>query len=426
MRFYRTGEVATDIGIIAFKNFLEDMKLKKDVDFLVKLENNYLEVEEIKDFTILYTDYTWEKLKEKNEDKNKEAYLPYLRNSGKFGANSGSESKARENFRKIIKFTLELINNSEELEEYQIQESNCNICKIYRFTGLDINQKPRITSKYIYSFLGSESNTYSNYGNEKIGVCFVCEFLYLNFLIYSSIGNYNLIYTENLKELEFLNYKINLFKDFSDLGFQQKMAEYNKNNLKIYRMTPDPNKGILIKLVNYTNFEKLKENLKMSYIIEKFNIKTGEKTNLKKQIDSENIENVKEVLLGSILIPDGNNQKIENSKLFLEFLKIGGNILEEKKYDEFFKQGKSISKEIGLDNEGKKSAQERIAFKLIKLIQSDNRARILSEIMNLIVVNKVEFPKDFSEVIMKKDRDNLHFAVGRFIEGLMNNKEQNN
>ncbi len=164
----------------------------------------------------------------------------------------------------------------------------------------------------------------------------------------------------------------------------------------------------------------------MSYIIEKFNIKTGEKTNLKKQIDSENIENVKEVLLGSILIPDGNNQKIENSKLFLEFLKIGGNILEEKKYDEFFKQGKSISKEIGLDNEGKKSAQERIAFKLIKLIQSDNRARILSEIMNLIVVNKVEFPKDFSEVIMKKDRDNLHFAVGRFIEGLMNNKEQNN
>ena len=39
MRFYRTGEVATDIGIIAFKNFLEDMKLKKDVDFLVKLEN---------------------------------------------------------------------------------------------------------------------------------------------------------------------------------------------------------------------------------------------------------------------------------------------------------------------------------------------------------------------------------------------------
>lgn len=426
MRFYRTGEVATDIGIIAFKNFLEDMKLKKDVDFLVKLEKNYLEVEEIKDFEILYTDYIWDKLKEKNEDKSKDVYLPYLRNSGKFGANSGSESKARENLKKIIKFTLGLINSKEELEEYQIQDNNCNICRTYKFTGLDINQKPRITSKYIYSFLGSESNTYSNHGNEKIGVCFVCEFLYLNFLIYASMGNYNLIYTENLKELEFLNYKINLFKDFSDLGFQQKMAEYNKNNLKIYKMYPDPNKGILVKLVNYTNFNKLKENLKMSYIIEKFNIKTGEKTNLKKQIDSENIENVKEVLLGSILIPEGNNQKIENNKLFLEFLKIGGKILEEKNYDEFFKRGKEVSKAIGVDGEGKKSVQERIAFKLIKLMQSDNRARILSEIMNLFIVNKVEIPFKFSEAIVKGDRDNLHFAVGKFIEGLMNNKEQNN
>ena len=45
------------------------------------------------------------------------------------------------------------------------------------------------------------------------------------------------------------------------------------------------------------------------------------------------------------------------------------------------------------------------------------------EIINLFVVNKVEIPFKFSEIIVKEDRDNLHFAVGRFIEGLLNNKE---
>lgn len=434
MRFYRTGEVVTDIGIIAFKSFLEEMKLKYNVDLSIKLENNYLEISKIENFSNIYTNFIWEKLKEKSdqqkekekekEGENKEIFLPYLRNSGKFGKNSGSEKTAKENFEKLIDVVILLITgNIDEVKEKYKLEDKCTVCRNHITTGQDINNKERKISKYTYSFLGRERNTFSNYGKENIRVCFMCEFLYLNFLIFVNMGNYNILFTENLKELEFFNYKMNLFRDFTEIGFYKKMIEYNKRDFKIYRMNTDPNKGIIIKLVNILDFKKLIEHLKSMYIIEKFNIKTGDKSNLKKQIEMNNIGYVKEFLLSNIFVSEGYLQKIENIQLFLKFLTIGGKIMEEKNYDVFFTCGQVLSQEIGLDSEGKKSSQERVAFKLIKLMQSDNRARILEEIMHLLVVNKVKIPFKFSEVIMKSDRDNMHYALGRFIEGLMNNKK---
>lgn len=426
MRFYRTGEVVTDIGIIAFKNLLEEMCEREKLNFSISLENNYLEVKEIEDFPVKYTNFIWKKLQEKKDEQeeikkeDKGTFVPYLRNSGKFGANAGSETVARENFKKLINLVGHITRKETEvLAEYGRQEDTCSICKTHHTTKIDINEKERKTSKYIYSFLGSEQNSYSNYGKENIKVCFVCEFLYLNFLIFANMGNYNIVYTESLKELDFFNYKINLFKDTSDLGFYQKMVEFNKRNLKVYRMNPDPNKGIMMKLISNTNFGELITNMRRVYLLERFSIKSGDRTNLKRQIEVKNNEYVKEYLLSKIFEPEGERQKVENVTIFLKFIKTGGKIMEERNFDDFFFKGQNLSAKLKADD-AKTTAQERIAFRLIKLMQSDNRARILEEIMHLLVVNKIEIPFKFSEVVMKADRDNLHYAVGRFIEGIMN------
>jgi len=416
MKIYRTGEIVSDIGLVHFKNILNRMDLDN-----IELTANYLFTPKIKVKELL--ELLWEDILERD-------YVPYLRNSSKFGGNSEGSREPYVNFRKNLeeqlKIIFDMLNSQDKpksLNKYN-PTKKCSICNRFYSTEYDINNKKhyqdknkeRKVSKYIYSFLGSENNTFSNYTNRNIEICFVCEFLVVLFLLYIYRNeNRYIIYSNNLQLLDFINYRSTILTELNDIGILRKLSDFNDYNMKIYKTNIDRNKGVILDFVKNLDVKKIKSTIKNIALINEYNTNWSNRENLKKAIFSENYNQVKSFFLNNI--NDENIFKmVQNLSVYLKY--IGGNEMSEE-YQGWYKKGVELGNKVISGNKDEKSTQ-KIAFKLIKLLQSMDRSTLLDEIMHLFVVNKIDLPYKISNIIMEKDKDELHYAVGKLIEGLLN------
>lgn len=473
-RFYKSGDVVRDIGMIYFYKIILDSPLSKE--FNIKLTRNYLEIPNSIDIELIseyilnmvlfkriiadnenltqvilrideYTkidkiqsypeDFLNKALLEKNISKSERdnilaswnnTYFSYLRNSGKYGSNSQSKKNAYNNFKKLVRNVFDLIsNNKENLQQYEILDDDiCCICHQFENTKYDIThkdeKKKRILSKYNYTFMGNENNPYNNYGKSNNGVCFVCEFFNLMFLTY--IGNElpNIIsYTENLEDMFYLNYKLMLNKRFyNDKTFYKEVVFQSSSKIKLYTIIRDSKKGIILEFSNILDSQKLMKQLKLLQIIESFEIENesiAKKTYLRKSILNYNLQICKSILISNI-----NAKKIitisKNISLLNKFIREVGflNMSENDIYKEIYKTGINLGEKISTDdNKAKKS----IVFKLLQLLKSNDREELFLTMSHLLVVQGIKWPKGFTENIYKGNDEKISYYVGNFIEGFL-------
>ena len=485
VQFERSGEIIRDIGImyfykilkkidetgeispnlernrVIFNNFDEDMFseyilknifykifVNSIIPYLRKEKNSEIFIEklidsEINDFDKILKEFQLTGVK-KDEIKKKyeEAkYFPYLRNSAKYGANSQSEENFHKNFRKLVKIVFHNVKGDRSiLETYSLNEI-CSICHKEKATKYDIthkyeqgniekikekDRKNRINSKYNYTFMGSESNTFNNYSKEDSNICFTCEFFNLMFLLYVNLERPKVLaYTKSLEEMEFLNHKIMLKRSYyTEQGFYSHLAKYSMNNVKLYNLETDTNKGLILKLVNVTDFRKIFKKLEFMDIIDNYSFAQNSKEKKEKsknQLLYGNIMGVREFLLGEIINEDHLYFNVIAYKKFVQKIKT-----------ESLKEGLGMGVNEVVANEYKKigrylqnEKKENLAFRLIQLLKSDSRSDLLVEISHAYLASKNEkprLPKNFSGDILYADKLELHFYIMNTIEGLLETK----
>ncbi|SHH05503.1 hypothetical protein [Tepidibacter thalassicus] len=436
--FYRSGEVVRDIGLIYLDNIITEMS-NEGYKIRSILHSNYLEIHEFN----------------KNEffkyiiNQKVSKYFPYVRNSSKYGHNSQSEENFHSNFLKLLDIVekLNLKDEKEQMEilrDYENLEATCTICHTYLITKYDITHKNELkirkNSKYNYSFMGWENNTFNNYGLDNPSVCFVCEFLNLMYLLYMSLAKPSvLVVIEDLKVMKFLNYKLLLsIENLNEKGFYRKLAQYKNRKVRLYKLITHAKKGVILKLNSILEFENIIRNIKLSDLIDRFNFgkDSAEKKKLCKGfIISNNIESLKCFLIKDLLFIDNKDEKRildewkskSNIKIYLEILTIiskeGENIKMNKfnnpmKENEFEKLGFTLGRKISQEN------KKTIMFKLNQMLKADNRTGIFQTLVHLITVNELSIPKNFSKVIINGSEYELHYNIGKLMESfLIENKE---
>ncbi|MDN5343643.1 MAG: hypothetical protein PWP28_2523 [Oceanotoga sp.] len=472
IKFFRTGEIVRDIGIVNLYRIL------KNEDYNAVLKDNYLEINGINSrnfyriivenvlFKIAIDGINIELTKGKKElinkdninfenykkfvdnsdydDKTKKMiinkiesqYIPYLRNSGKFGANAGNVENFHNNLKKFLEIVFE--EKSEEFlnNEYEKIETKCSICHNNYVYKYDIThkeeKKERKTSKYLYSFMGSENNMFNNYGQDLgSNICFECEFFNIMFLLYINENrNSELIYVESLKLMEFFNYKYNLIsRELRNKGFLSSLSDYRNNRFKLYGIERDSNKGIIINLNSVLDINNMIKSLKIKAIIDSFYITSSTKKELYRLVDYKNYNIILKYFLANLIFQDEKEKSIDmiktknNVRIFLKFIKFlyGGDLemSEEKiKYFEDNNKFRSSGYSLGkiLNVESKKS----IIYKLNNYLKTLNRKGLLEMIIHLLTVNSdAVLPKDLANSIMKSTENDLYYNVGLFIEGLL-------
>ncbi|GAE90643.1 hypothetical protein [Acetivibrio straminisolvens] len=387
LRFYRSGEIVRDLGIVYFYTILQEMKSYYNKDYEITLTDNFLEFvcddySEVYQYIInvkvfenfmkgvkaelqkkkINEDFfrdvnignfiemvasldqlnTTEKEKLKNSFKSK--YMPYIRNSPKYGANSQSEKNFHKNFNELVRLVFEL--NGKELEDqieildkYKSSGDICCICHSVYSTKFDIShkseQKTREVSKYNYMFMGAENSTFNNYGNAQSSVCFVCEFFNLMFLLYFSLVQPRTIsYVDSLQNIYFFNQKINnLLKLYNDQGFYKKLSQYNAKNIRLYSIKSDPNKGLILKMEQVLKYDEFIKQIELYHIINQLSISSDASANmqeLKRLVISRNYKVLKDIFISIVLYFDRKEGKrtlnitrtVSNIRLLLEMLKI--------------------------------------------------------------------------------------------------------
>ncbi|KYH34081.1 hypothetical protein CLTEP_19810 [Clostridium tepidiprofundi DSM 19306] len=481
--FYRTGEIIRDLGLIYFSSILEEMNINSNMK--VCLENNYLEVKDFnKDEFLNYLlkekifrvfvdgikeelkkkkydieflegikndnflskineiDILSEKMKESIEKKFNSKYFPYIRNSAKYGYNSKGEINFHKNIKKLIYIVQELNSKDDEeqkniLKEYEALEKKCIVCHTYLTTKYDITHKDekklRKSSKYNYLFMGSEKNTFTNYAAENPSVCFICEFFNLMFLLYLSIERPTILaYTDDLGSMKFINYKLMLkSREFNEKGFYKKLSKFKNTRVRIYDISTDVNKGVLINLNSILEFRAILKMIKLSDVIDKYNFSKDTYVKIalgKKIIKNNNYAALKSFLLNELIVINDKDGKrsldtwktVNNIKNYLE-------IICELRKEDLEVEDKNFEKlGIILGAKIKKSENKRaIAFKVIEMLKSDNRQGLFQNILHLITVNQTSIPDNFADVIIYGDEDELHYCIGKFLEKfLSSNKEE--
>lgn len=484
--FYRTGEVTRDIGLIYFYKILKEIKENIYPNIEIELSSNYLKIEGFE--SNIFYDYIintkiyhiflkgikeqfknkidvslLENIKIDNfidkirdieglkdidikgiEKRFSSKYFPYVRNSGKYGVNSGGEENFHKNLKKIIELMAELnVKNDEErkqlLKEYEPMDNKCIICHEYYPTKLDIThkneKKERKNSKYNYLFMGAEkNNTFNNYGKSESSICFVCEFMNLMTLLYISLEKPSILaYTDDLKSLEFINHKLMVrASEFNEKSLYKKLSKFRDVKIRTYDIITDSNKGIIIKFGNILKIRNLITNLKLYDIVENYNYsrETAIKMSLcKKFIRSNNLLAMQMILLNDLLVIVDKESKhdlkvrdtIDNIKSYLKLLDFKceeGNL----KVDDrsFTMLGIELGKRLNEDDKNSSSIKKTIAFRLNQMLKSDNRQAIFESLMHLIINNGISIPKNFSWIVMKSKTDELHYCIGKFFEGFLN------
>ncbi len=487
LRFYRSGEIVRDLGIVYFYTILQEMELYFNKEYEITLTDNFLEFvcddySEVYQYIIsvkvfenfmkgvkaelekkkineeFFQNTTIDNFiemvdslaelneseKEKLKKSFKSKYVPYIRNSPKYGANSQSEENFHKNFNELVRLVFELNGKVLEdqiqiLDKYKSSGDVCCICHSVYSTELDIThkseQKIREVSKYNYMFMGAENSTFNNYGNAQSSVCFVCEFFNLTFLLYFSLMQPKIIsYFDSLNNIYFFNLKINsLIKLYNDQGFYKKLSQYNAKSIRLYSIKSDPNKGLILKMEQVMKYDEYIKQIELYHIINQLSISSDTYLNiseLRRLVISRNYKSLKDVLISVVMYFDRKEGRrtlnvtrtVYNIRLLLEMLKIeyseeGKNLA--KDYKTFFDAGIKLGSKI--PNESKNT----LGFKLIQLLKVDSRDGIIKLLYHQFMVNSVEIPRYFTKGILDvEDNIELTYNIGVFLEGLFINQKQ--
>ncbi len=488
-RFYRTGDVVADIGIIELYDILQEMKSTYETEgnWDITLEANCLAVEGLKPKTLY--DYIIEheifqvflngirddlnkkgleevvveklnignfkeiisqsSLKEKDKefylDKFSKKYFPYVRNSGKYGANSGSEENFHYNFKELIDLVFKINNKNDDeqrdiLKKYEPIDEKCTVCHTNIATRLDIThkdeKKERINSKYNYSFFGSEMSTFNNYGECKNSICFECEFLNLMFLLYISRKRPKVLgYTDDLYFLRYINNNLMLKKRiYEDAAFQLKLGKLKGKGIRLYDVITDSNKGVILTFQILTEYEKLIQDVELIHIADNYNYshdKALMRDRCKQYIRYKNYEALRDTLISNILsfASEDNEEILLNIKNYQKFINIlnsiqeGGGCFMKDNY--FSKLGENLKKNmVSSSDEEINNNRKNIALRITNMLKADDRAGMFDFLTHLIIVNNVEMPNEYSETILNSSKNELHYCVGKFLEGFLNNKKE--
>ncbi len=486
IRFYRSGEIVRDIGITYLFKILKEMEVQHGSDYGVILNSNFLEfmcndylalgefiinvkvfenykkgkyaefrkrkLDEdllnkatIEDFLTIIDNIDGLTKKEKEELKKgfDAKYMPYIRNSGKYGMNSRSEENFRHNLFELLRLVFEL--NGKEigeqsiiLEQYKPNGELCCICHSTYSTELDIshnkNSKVRINSKYNYMFMGAEgNNTFNNYGCNDSSICFVCEFLNLLFLLYFSLEQpLILAHTESLKNMLFFNEKINNFRKlYNSQGFYKKLSQYNMKSIRLYSIQSDPNKGLILRMEQLIRYEEIIKQINFYHITDKLLVPENIKRGLKYLVYSRNYDSIKDVILSNLICFDNEDGKriinkyktLLNVRCLIEVLKLeyeeigGGNL--GKDYKTFYSAGSTLGKKV------KSEDKNKLGFKLVQLLKADNRDEIIKLLFHQFMANNIPVPVFFTKGILNVENpDELTYNIGVFLEGFFNGKEE--
>lgn len=490
--WYRSGEIVRDIGMIYFSELLE--KYAENNAITVELKANELKVSgelESETFNQFFHDYVMFEIfktdliavlkgkkvatdiiefvqmqktasdlktycyqvdgqvkKVYKSESEKAQYLPYVRNSGKFGANAGNVGNFKRNFFELITLVFSanrVVDNvqanwQQVLQHYQIVDENaemtsqCMICHYEPVTTYDITHKynqeivqklkpkdqiMRKTSKYLYSFLGSEGNTYQNYGQVQNDVCFTCEFFNLLFLCFIKIRKpSSLILADRLQETKFLNYRYGIKStEYTKESFLLKIIEQNRGRVRIFSIATDPNKGIILHLQNVVESKKIIQQLRMTTLIDSyyFTVATSEQRKfLKDAIFNGNQHGVKQTLLANLIQP----KEVELSQNLQTYRSYIICLLEDRNVEKTPKSG-YYYRTLGQKIHSKNSSQQTTAYKLIQLLKADNRTELVTLIMHVVVGANESLPYNFAQEILHSSELELHYYISEFITGLL-------
>lgn len=404
-------------------------------------------------------------------DKSQKIYFPYLRNSIKFGANSGEVVDFHKCLNELLRLFLDnLFDKRERLDLYGIG-SCCSVCQeniapfydiTYKYEIEAINnvkpqdRKVRTDSKYLYTFKGRENNTFSNYGrvNQASSICFECEFFNLMFLLYikAELPQY-LVMTDSLKITYLLQRKIQMKKDMHiDQAFYYHVASLGRSSkVQLYKIVRDSKKGILLQMAKIIEYDSLKSQLLLMDILDKFSFLEPAKgedkkkfsdndekrvaliNHVRKNIMNGNHEVAYHILLDNVITGD-EMRFAHNYKLLGEFfLEIfSGSVKEEeqeKMMDQIRKRGK-VYWHFG-NSFSHIENKKNLGFQLTQLLRSDNRTRMFDILGHLYFTNSGKgksednaLPQWLSEDILYSSSKEYHYYVGQLIQGLMAAKKE--
>ncbi|MGL5616480.1 MAG: hypothetical protein ACRDD2_09695 [Sarcina sp.] len=384
IRLYSSGDMVRNLGIIGLKIFIEQFKgfdeNYKDIE--VNLLKNYLEFDFInpEEFTKFITEkilfdiflnqkrkdfvpkiFTEEEYKSLNflnfvEEATKKLSLkekelkevlksfegirfPYLRNSSKYGLNGKDNSfkKVQNNFQLLFQLTEQGNINvkKENFKNYQVNEGVCDICNINKTTNLDLNFSERTDSKLIFLFKGAEESGFRNNGKSNSSkICFECEFLNLITLLYINLKKpSNLIYVNNLKEMNYLNHNLKLFeRNFTEKELIKYLAKFQSKDLLLYRIVIDTNKGIILTLNKTIDTNWIMKEIKINDLIDRFKIdrETERKRNKGRYfLNNKNLVGLDRWFLSNLIgtVDEDSKStvnKLTNLNIYYEFLNIKG------------------------------------------------------------------------------------------------------
>ncbi|AYD22100.1 TPA: hypothetical protein SOL98_000103 [Clostridioides difficile] len=481
-KFYRSGDIVRDIGIVYFYELLMDLKneLEKNdykLKFTCELNRNYLSLESaeyidpkyISDYilenqlfkvfkngkkealekifnnidNLTYVNFIEEldkssataKQKEDIKKDFKNRRFPYVRNSGKYGLNTSlenMETNVKNIVDTVIKSNIEI--DKIDLEQYEEKDSVCNVCNINKTTKLDIDLRERKDSKYNFLFRGAEKSGFKRSGQVESNICFECEFFNLMCLLYINLKRPMVFaYTNDLRELAFLNHKIMLKrKMYSDKSFYKKLLHEKISSIRLYRFDIDTNKGIILKFDSIIEYKELLKKIELIDIIDNYNFsrEPGNTRNLgKRMIDNGNLSNLKELLLDNISVlkqSTGTSREMDfvsssyNIGLYIKLCWIvdGGEEYKMKNYME----SNLIYSRVGKDLFNKmtdESRRKNFSMKVIQLLKSNDRTQLFQTIMHVLVSNGILIGEGFVEGLMQSSELELNTNVGLFIQEIM-------
>ncbi|MFN1891529.1 hypothetical protein ACK2FO_04940 [Clostridioides difficile] len=332
----------------------------------------------------------------------------------------------------VIKSNIEI--DKLDLTQYEEKDSVCNVCNINKTTKLDIDLRERKDSKYNFLFRGAEKSGFKRSGQVESNICFECEFFNLMCLLYINLKRPMIFaYTNDLRELAFLNHKIMLKrKMYSDKSFYKKLLHEKISSIRLYRFDIDTNKGIILKFDSIIEYKELLKKIELIDIIDNYNFsrEAANTKNLgKKMIDNGNLSNLKELLLDNISVlkqSTGTSREMDfvsssyNIGLYIKLCWIvdGGEEYKMKNYME----SNLIYSRVGKDLFNKmtdESRRKNFSMKVIQLLKSNDRTQLFQTIMHVLVSNGILIGEGFVEGLMQSSELELNTNVGLFIQEIM-------
>lgn len=378
--------------------------------------------------------------------KSNKVFFPYLRNSGKFGVNSQSLPNFHHNLKEIIHIFLEGVTKKHERASLYGKGERCSICQERSAPKYDITHKYAIEhiekipekkrvvrrdSKYLYTFQGGQNNSFSNYGkiNQLSSICFSCEFLNLCFLLFvKRMRPKFLVLTDDLQQTEFLQHKIQLKQDvYTRQAFVYQVTKNTQSSkVRLYQIVTDANKGIVLQNEEIIDFQKLREQIKLMDIVERYslpvpnNIPNEMKNYLKTNILNRNYEYVYQFLFKNVLVEDYISYNYALLGEFYKNIEKEGIVMEEieRKRATYRAFGNALNWIDG---------KVTLAFHLNQLLQNNDREGLLEIFQHIYLSNcrkktegdrKLFLPETLTDDILYGSSKECHYYVGQFIQGL--------